>query len=171
MSANETFTLEVTGIDKVCKAGEIFGRQCQKEGKIPVFSCEGGCIKGEIARQTANNIAKADGYTIRTGKYKNGARDASNDYLATNFFFFTVGDERRLNSKIINAIKDEIKLLCDQPCHILSTEKLIVNRDCTVRVYLAYSFTQHRSFISTQGVSERGQLPINIGFGNKIHVE
>jgi len=37
-----------------------------------------------------SNIAKATGYTIRTGKYKNGARDASNDYLATNFFFFTV---------------------------------------------------------------------------------
>ena len=39
---------------------------------------------------SGSNIAKADGYTIRTGKYKNGARDASNDYLATNFFFFTV---------------------------------------------------------------------------------
>ena len=39
---------------------------------------------------SGSNIAKTDGYTIRTGKYKNGARDASNDYLATNFFFFTV---------------------------------------------------------------------------------
>lgn len=36
------------------------------------------------------NLAKAAGYTIRTGKYKNGARDASNDYLVSNFFFFTV---------------------------------------------------------------------------------
>ena len=39
---------------------------------------------------SGSNIAKAAGYTIRTGKYKNGARDASSDYLATNFFFFTV---------------------------------------------------------------------------------
>jgi uncharacterized membrane protein len=39
---------------------------------------------------SGSNIAKAAGYTIRTGKYKDGARDASNDYLATNFFFFTV---------------------------------------------------------------------------------
>ena len=62
MEKNDTFTLEVTGIDKVCAAGEIYGRQCRKEGKIPVFSCEGGCIKGEIARQTANLIAKEDGY-------------------------------------------------------------------------------------------------------------
>ena len=37
-----------------------------------------------------SNVAKAAGYTIRTGKYKSGARDASNDYLTTNFFFFTV---------------------------------------------------------------------------------
>jgi uncharacterized metal-binding protein len=57
-----TFTLEVTGIDKVCAAGEEFGKRCQKEGKIPVFSCEGGCIKGEIARQAANLVAKNDGY-------------------------------------------------------------------------------------------------------------
>ncbi|MEJ2333815.1 MAG: putative zinc-binding protein [Desulfobulbaceae bacterium] len=62
MKANNTFRLQVTGIDKVCKAGEIFGRQCQKEGKIPVFSCEGGCIKGEIARQTANLIAREKGF-------------------------------------------------------------------------------------------------------------
>jgi uncharacterized metal-binding protein len=62
MKENKTFRLEVTEIDKVCAVGEIFGRQCQKESKIPVFSCEGGCIKGEIARQTANLVAKEDGY-------------------------------------------------------------------------------------------------------------
>jgi len=62
MNTNETFSLEVTSIDKVCAAGEEFGRQCQQEKKTPVFSCEGGCIKGEIARQVANMIAKNDGY-------------------------------------------------------------------------------------------------------------
>ena len=62
MKINDVFSLEVTSIDKVCNAGEIYGRQCQKEGKIPVFSCEGGCIKGEIARQTANLIAKEEGF-------------------------------------------------------------------------------------------------------------
>jgi len=62
MKANKIFTLEVTRIDKVCAAGEVYGRLCRKEGKIPVFSCEGGCIKGEIARQTANLLAKEDGF-------------------------------------------------------------------------------------------------------------
>ncbi len=62
MKECNTATLKVTPTDKVCKAGELFGRQCQKEGKIPVFSCEGACIKGEIARQAANLVAKDDGY-------------------------------------------------------------------------------------------------------------
>jgi len=62
METNDTFTLEVTSIDKVCAVGEVYGRRCQKEGKIPVFSCEGGCIKGEIARQAANLVAKQNGF-------------------------------------------------------------------------------------------------------------
>ena len=39
---------------------------------------------------SGSNIAKAAGYTIRTGRYKDGARDASSDYITNNFFFFTV---------------------------------------------------------------------------------
>jgi len=62
MKKNDSFALEVTGIDKICAVGEIYGRQCQKEGEIPVFSCEGGCIKGEIARQAANLVAQEDDY-------------------------------------------------------------------------------------------------------------
>lgn len=57
-----TFTLEVTGSSKTCAAGEKYGRACRNEERIPVFSCEGACIKGEIARQAANLVAKHDGY-------------------------------------------------------------------------------------------------------------
>ena len=39
---------------------------------------------------SGSNISKAAGYTIRTGRYKDGARDASSDYITNNFFFFTV---------------------------------------------------------------------------------
>ena len=39
---------------------------------------------------TGSNIAKSAGYTIRTGRYRSGARDASSDYTTSNFFFFTV---------------------------------------------------------------------------------
>jgi uncharacterized metal-binding protein len=62
MRTNDTFILDVTCTDKTCAAGEKYGRTCQEAGKIPVFSCEGGCIKGEIARQAANLVAKDEGY-------------------------------------------------------------------------------------------------------------
>lgn len=62
MNTKDTFALEVTRTNKVCAVGETYGRACKKEGKTPVFSCEGGCIKGEIARQAANLVAKHEGY-------------------------------------------------------------------------------------------------------------
>ena len=62
VKVNGSFTLEVTNTVKVCAAGEVFGRNCQKDQKIPIFSCEGGCIKGEIARLATNLVAKDDRY-------------------------------------------------------------------------------------------------------------
>ena len=49
---------------------------------------------------TGSNIAKAAGYTIRTGQYISGARDASTDYLATNFFYFTVDTDTATSGNI-----------------------------------------------------------------------
>ncbi len=54
--------LKITKTDKVCGIGEHAGPKLQNEGKIPVLSCEGGCIKGEIARLAANMVAKEDRY-------------------------------------------------------------------------------------------------------------
>ena len=59
---NNVLKLAITKTDKVCGIGEIVGPQLLNEGKIPVFSCEGGCIKGEIARLAANMVAKEDRY-------------------------------------------------------------------------------------------------------------
>jgi len=59
---NKVLKLAITKTDKVCGIGEIVGPQVLNEGKIPVFSCEGGCIKGEIARLAANMVAKEDRY-------------------------------------------------------------------------------------------------------------
>ena len=49
---------------------------------------------------TGANIANAAGYTIRTGQYISGARDASTDYLATNFFYFTVDTDTATSGNI-----------------------------------------------------------------------
>jgi uncharacterized metal-binding protein len=51
------FTLEVEGVAGVCPAGEVYAKQTIADKKIPVFSCEGPCIRGDIARLAANLIA------------------------------------------------------------------------------------------------------------------
>jgi hypothetical protein len=54
------FTIEITGTNKHCPAGERAGSTFMQEGKIPVLSCEGPCIRGEIARLAANLVAKEE---------------------------------------------------------------------------------------------------------------
>ena len=56
------FILNVTATKGKCPVGEKIGNENLKEGKIPVFSCEGGCIRGEIARLTANMVSKNEPY-------------------------------------------------------------------------------------------------------------
>jgi uncharacterized metal-binding protein len=56
------FNLEVTKTEKKCPVGETTGKQNEEEGKVPVLSCEGACIRGEIARVAANMVAKEAPY-------------------------------------------------------------------------------------------------------------
>jgi uncharacterized metal-binding protein len=59
MRANaNTFPLEVEETTLVCPTGERYAEQQMRNGTIPVLSCEGPCIRGEIARQAANRIGK-----------------------------------------------------------------------------------------------------------------
>ena len=56
---NDTkFSIEVEDTKNRCPIGETVGNRNIAEGKIPVLSCEGACIRGEIARLAANMIAK-----------------------------------------------------------------------------------------------------------------
>lgn len=61
-SAKKGFSVEITGTDKKCPAGEKAGSKYLQEGKIPVLSCEGACIRGEIARLAAHLVAKEEPY-------------------------------------------------------------------------------------------------------------
>lgn len=56
------FWVEITGTNKHCPAGERAGSEYLREGKIPVLSCEGACIRGEIARLAAHMVAKEEPY-------------------------------------------------------------------------------------------------------------
>jgi hypothetical protein len=59
-NSNTFFNLEITSTDRTCPIGEKIGSQNLDEGKIPVLSCEGACIRGEIARLAANLVAKEE---------------------------------------------------------------------------------------------------------------
>ena len=50
--------LEVSKTTGVCPIGETVGKRNREEGLIPVLSCEGACIRGEIARQAANLVGR-----------------------------------------------------------------------------------------------------------------
>ncbi len=51
------FALQVDGVAGLCPAGEAWADGNIANGKIPVLSCEGPCIRGDIARRAANFVA------------------------------------------------------------------------------------------------------------------
>lgn len=55
-------TVQVNTTKAVCPIGEITGRKNISESKIPVLSCEGACIRGEIARLAAGIVSKKESY-------------------------------------------------------------------------------------------------------------
>jgi hypothetical protein len=59
---NNSFSVHISKTDKTCPVGEKVGSRNLGEGKIPVLSCEGGCIRGEIARLAAHLVAKEEPY-------------------------------------------------------------------------------------------------------------
>ncbi|MHC4596587.1 MAG: putative zinc-binding protein [Planctomycetota bacterium] len=59
---NTKFSIDVQATENRCPIGETFGNRNMAEGKIPVLSCEGACIRGEIARLAANMVAKEEAF-------------------------------------------------------------------------------------------------------------
>ncbi len=55
---SSTFELEVEKTKGLCPVGERYAKEQLQAGRIPVLSCEGPCIRGEIARQAAHMIGK-----------------------------------------------------------------------------------------------------------------
>ncbi len=60
--SSPAFSLNVDGVKGACPAGEKHAQENIAEGKIPVLSCEGPCIRGEIARLAANIVAEEEPY-------------------------------------------------------------------------------------------------------------
>lgn len=52
------FTLNVQGVKGSCPAGEEYAKRQIEAKTIPVLTCEGPCIRGEIARLAGNLVAQ-----------------------------------------------------------------------------------------------------------------
>ena len=52
------FTVDVQAVKGLCPVGETYAKQQIAAGTTPVLTCEGPCIRGEIARLAGNLIAK-----------------------------------------------------------------------------------------------------------------
>lgn len=59
---SDSFSVTIEATSGSCPIGEAVGERNMKEGTIPIFSCEGACIRGEIARVAANLVAKEEPY-------------------------------------------------------------------------------------------------------------
>ena len=51
------FSVAVEGVKGYCPTGDAYARRNMADKKTPVLSCEGPCIRGEIARLAANLVA------------------------------------------------------------------------------------------------------------------
>ena len=61
-TSDQYFSIKVERTKNKCPVGEVTGNRNISEGKIPVLSCEGACIRGEIARLAASMVAKEETY-------------------------------------------------------------------------------------------------------------
>lgn len=57
------FTVQVDGVKGICPAGEAWAEEAILHQRIPVLSCEGPCIRGDIARRAADMVAKEEPFT------------------------------------------------------------------------------------------------------------
>jgi uncharacterized metal-binding protein len=60
MNTTQDFSLQVDGVKGVCAAGEKWAEQNMINKRIPVLSCEGPCVRGDIARLAANLVSREE---------------------------------------------------------------------------------------------------------------
>lgn len=59
-AVTKDFRVEVDGVKGTCPAGEAWAEDKILHNKIPVLSCEGPCVRGDIARRAANFVAQEE---------------------------------------------------------------------------------------------------------------
>jgi hypothetical protein len=61
-NCKDDISLSVTKTNGSCPVGEKVGELAIQNESIPVLSCEGACIRGEIARLAANYVGKHEDF-------------------------------------------------------------------------------------------------------------
>lgn len=61
-NSGQTNAVQFNTTSAICPIGEMTGNNNMDESKIPVLSCEGACIRGEIARLAADIVCRDDLY-------------------------------------------------------------------------------------------------------------
>jgi uncharacterized metal-binding protein len=61
-NSSPRFSVEIDGISGSCPSGEKWAEENIARKAIPVLSCEGPCIRGEIARLAANIVSRSEPY-------------------------------------------------------------------------------------------------------------
>ena len=62
VNVSSEFSLNVDGVKGLCPPGEDWAKRHMEQGNTPVISCEGPCVRGDIARLVANIIAEQTPY-------------------------------------------------------------------------------------------------------------
>lgn len=60
MQSDDSFAIKCAATPDVCALGEEWGQRFIQQQVIPVISCEGGCFRGEVARQAAHLVAQEE---------------------------------------------------------------------------------------------------------------
>ena len=107
------FTLKVDGVKGICPAGEAWAEQQILNKKIPVLACEGPCIRGDIARSAANQVAKeapfaracyAEAFLVPNSSMARWVKEADRVVMIDGCFLNCLG-------RVLNNLVDEEKII------------------------------------------------------------
>jgi hypothetical protein len=118
----DNFSLVVSKTEGKCPIGEKVGEQAIQNKSIPVLSCEGACIRGEIARLAAHYVCKHD-------NFRRGCHGE----------LFSVPE-----SKIAQWIQNAEKVVCIDGCFLKCHSRILENiiEPSKLLVFDALSFYQ-----------------------------
>ena len=123
-TAEKKISISISQINGTCAIGEIAGKNCIENSNIPVLSCEGACIRGEIARLAANKVSKH-------GNFKRGCHGE----------LFTVP-----GSKIAEWIMSAQNVVCIDGCYLKCHSRILENLLAPSKLISFDAFSFHKKY-------------------------